>query len=139
MDGSQADEPAARAVVLEGTSSSGAVSYGAEEPDARATLKWPYKSHEAQERALRRAEAAEESEESPESDGESDSESFHENHRRVPVEEVENDASESEQLSDEAVVGCQDPEQVASVQVPAQTGGPPDSTRARQRATRTSP
>ena len=87
--------------------------------DARATLKWPYKSREGQERALRRAEVAEESEESPESDGESDSESSHENHRRVPVEEVKNDASESEQLPNEAVVGCSDPEHEDAAAEPA--------------------
>ena len=94
-----APEPAPPAPVRERTATAGGSNLEAEEPDARAPLRWPYRNREQQERALRRAAEAEESESTPESDEESEEEEKNSISQRESDEEAKSESGQSEQSS----------------------------------------
>ena len=85
------DEAAMAAIAPEVSGPTDAPRPGTEEPEARAPLRWPYRTREQQERAQQLAAEAEKSETSPESSEESEDERWQGRYLRVHDEEGHSD------------------------------------------------
>ena len=93
------DEAAMAATAPEVSGPTDAPRPGTEEPEARAPLRWPYRTREQQERAQQLAAEAEKSETSPESSEESEDERWQGGYRRVHDEEGHSDEEQSSEGS----------------------------------------
>ena len=107
----EASEAAAPAPALQRTAPPGVSGSGIAAPEGRATLRWPFRTREQQERAQQRAAKAAKSESEPESEMESDNESLQSADGRERNEQVESDSGESSQQSSDAVLPGQEPQQ----------------------------